>query len=1065
MSTYDEQIALVERGMREANATLAAFQQLVTPAPAPQQTPPPPPPNPKDLVREMPLSIIQNPYSAPFVQQHSPYAHTPAQPAAVPPMPVQPPQQQHAPSAHPMGAAFTQAQQATSFNPMYAYNSRQNPGFPDPQYLTPAATGVYRPEFHGPPEFATVPRPPSILRSMGIERGWIPSNTWETPMDQRIDGARDRVSAEIGVASGTGRFLAETVGAAGGWMLGAAMTPFAGWAGGIPGAIAGAGVGGMAYDAVTDPFMAQYRRGREMSMASRGTVTTGPLARAGGDGMTTRAGLDLTRELDGMAADSHLFNRADMDKITQLGFEKGLVGNSADVETMARGVKHLSEQIKLVMKIAGDPDIQNVMDQMGQLSRFGVKTTDMSDTFMQLKGAARVTGKSIQELMETSGAQGGFIYNQMGLGTGRGFAHGIHAETSVRHAANSGLFTAGQWQQMGGQSGAAQRQVQALAANEVFMQQLMPAMMGVNESGGLMVDQNRVDDILRTGDIGSALRNTNAFKGPGGRDRLIDFHQNQGAWNEEFASKRSPEEHQRLFQLMIMEQARAVTGNRDGRLNQRDLRLGMSAMGLTAEADQNAIMPWFDQNALQAQAQQRQFSENEDFMLRREQARMSNRWRSRVGRSISHAGNEAREGMFGSVSRWFADREERLEDEATGVFRRDAAFQGTQVTERDLERMFGGQDPTISRGGTGRIEADDPDRYKRFLRTTGLRGGDHAAGYLRSNAAMVRKAQEMGFEDSTQALSRAGFSRQDVAKRRRQLTRQLSRSPSATVGLQNIIDEEHLPALLAQALHFDEEGSMFGANVELLERFGRLDEGDFVASTADELEQEMERAVGDVSMFGSTSAYTKKQRDLFQVLAHLNEDERAYALEHLDLEGSKLYKGGGGDPSKGNTAEAGRVIKKLRNARRSDLDIVSRSTRHDWDAINKVSGKQLASDLLNKFEVNDFNALRRELGVEGGGINEVYAAAEERGFTPGKGSVEYLLSEGKRAQDGDIADQVEPFARGAEMFTHGVESFNEGVRMFVGHVGGGGGSGGASLPSRQANSTGKVPIDLGQRAR
>lgn len=224
--------------------------------------------------------------------------------------------------------------------------------------------------------------------------------------------------------------------------------------GGLAASAIGGPIGGLAYEflgggqAVENlaqmpfqPLVADRQRMLALQASSTRFVAGGSSLSSAGVGLSAFGAQQVTSGLNRMsmdrgfqAATQGMFNRADLDRITRLSGELGMLDNTQTADQMVREVKKVSKALSNFMKLAEEPDIQRAMQQMARLRSAGFTTMEMPTAAANARTFARMAGVSVQEAM--AGAEHGMgMFQAAGLTGAAGFNAGLAAQGYARQGA------------------------------------------------------------------------------------------------------------------------------------------------------------------------------------------------------------------------------------------------------------------------------------------------------------------------------------------------------------------------------------------------------------------------------------------------------------------------------------------------------------------------------------------------------------------------------------------------------------------------------------------------------
>lgn len=413
----------------------------------------------------------------------------------------------------------TQADQAAN-----GFANQQNmaymyPGWGmNPNFRTPAHDAPYRPGWSGVNPYSAYNRP-SFLGS--INQVVSPFNKdpyWGNPVDNNMSAYVSFATKPFDAAAVIGqRFIAPTVlfGAATATMSGVGQRFGAGLATGMFGSMAAPGVtnsiGGMfgsvavplavgyaATRAVDSAVFQPYIRSRQMmetTMDSFSGITFGngfgnPIS---GRGLSGYQSARIGSQIDRMGIGDMTFNAAQFGGIGAMAMRSGLLDNT-QAEDITKKIGSIASQIKMIVSISKDPNIQSAIAELANLQRGGASTmggygSTAASAYSSLGMTASAAGTSIQRLMGTVGAQGQYMFQMNGLTPFLGQLAAGNAFAGFSSAQRIGLFGSAQLARLGGVDGATQSAVAAQLSgmNTPFnMMRVTNRFLGNGETSGVV---------------------------------------------------------------------------------------------------------------------------------------------------------------------------------------------------------------------------------------------------------------------------------------------------------------------------------------------------------------------------------------------------------------------------------------------------------------------------------------------------------------------------------------------------------------------------------------------------
>lgn len=349
------------------------------------------------------------------------------------------------------------------------------------------------------------------------------------------------------------------IGAWAGGAIGSALGPLGmaagAWIGRHAGGFIGGAVGGTAglFAAKMNPFSAVMdRRVQALNYhaMTRGLITSGNSLDVSGTGLSQLAAQQGVRGMYSLAADDAVFTRRDFTGMTDAAGSSGLLNMINSPQEMKRRMGDVAKAMRVFMDVANDPDMRSALKSMGELYNAGVSLGGLNQAASNIKQFARMAGVTVDEAMSTSGAQGGYMYKQMGLTQGAGIQAGVAGQGLANTLVQTGALTQADVNRMGGVTGIGQGFTQAGAG---FLGRgsspFLPGLLKAGPGGSVSVDPNKIAAYLSGKlDMNSLMNDQGMFGGAQGYDRLQYMLNNQSKLQADLADQLGP----RNTQLMIM---------------------------------------------------------------------------------------------------------------------------------------------------------------------------------------------------------------------------------------------------------------------------------------------------------------------------------------------------------------------------------------------------------------------------------------------------------------------------------------------------------------------------------
>lgn len=476
---------------------------------------------------------------------------------------------------------FQAAQQMQSFNPYMANMMGSAGGYgggqmnlPSPIMMTPANTGVFRPQM---PSMGMQPIAPMAVMPV-IQTPFTPQiprpqfqTAWEQELQQRDYRADSIYSYAIQAPRMGGNMAGYGAGAMAGAMMGGRMgRPLIGAAMGMVGAGMSGLAGGMG-DLAMMPFrpsMETHQMGASVQRMSQDWVVGGSQMHAMGRGLTRGASMDLSKGIMDMTEDrgfkqqtGGMFSRHDMANILQTGGRAGLMDFTQNTDQIKEQLRRTALSLKKFMELTNDPDVSGIIRKMADLQRLGYGPGDMEGAAYGMRRFSRGAGTTIDGIMQMGGA-GAMTYQGMGLSAASGMQYGMFSAMAARQSIASGVYSPAQAALLGGQSGIAQRNMQAQAA--MMSMPLVGASMASFQGGSWGVDYNQASQRMSgrggaAGFVMGAAANLGRAVQSGGVGALAMYPLQAGMMQDEVSRAMSPEQ-----QTAMRFQSALATGKQMG---------------------------------------------------------------------------------------------------------------------------------------------------------------------------------------------------------------------------------------------------------------------------------------------------------------------------------------------------------------------------------------------------------------------------------------------------------------------------------------------------------------------
>jgi len=376
----------------------------------------------------------------------------------------------------------------------------------DASQLTPSYDAAYRPRFNGPSPYASYRKPGFFGAINNTFNPMVATPYWGNPIDHANSSADAFGYTPVDATMRVGqRFVAPAIAYGLSQKLLTGTTSYsmftrAGWANGggwaagvgkslgmglgeglglgargagMMGSVGAAGmtialpmaVGYAVTTAIDHAVFQPYAQMRQISNDLRSNFSGVTFGDARGN-VITGGGLGrveagrMAGQLQGAGAFDQTWSSAQFGEISNMAGKSGLL-DGAKSKQIINQIKSVSEQIKLITAISGDPSIQSAMEDLGKMRMAGASTvggngSEAAAILRGIKTQATAAGTSYQHMLNGIGLQGQYMYGMNGLTPVLGQLAGATAEAGFYAARRNGVFSDAQFARMGGESGGAQ---------------------------------------------------------------------------------------------------------------------------------------------------------------------------------------------------------------------------------------------------------------------------------------------------------------------------------------------------------------------------------------------------------------------------------------------------------------------------------------------------------------------------------------------------------------------------------------------------------------------------------
>lgn len=313
-----------------------------------------------------------------------------------------------------------------------------------------------------------------------IKAAGLAAGATQSTIAAQMAGATVRQSMGTMLGTGLGRMAGGAMGGAIG--LGARALGFGGFAGAGMlaggGAVAGAMLGSFALpliagtamskaanEFISDPYVA-VRRGSDAWLANTANTYVGGASQPyyGGFGVSHTASHNLSSSLVRASNKDRAFDRQTYNILADYGMQEGLFNDIGNLNTndVTKRVEKMADSVRAIMAIANTPSVKEAVKYLGKAKSMGISDPIEASRFIARIGTAgALSGSSVDQIMNTVGIQGQYLYQQSGLMPSIGQTTAATMYGGFANAYKKGLLSTETMASLGGLEGMTQNAMQA----------------------------------------------------------------------------------------------------------------------------------------------------------------------------------------------------------------------------------------------------------------------------------------------------------------------------------------------------------------------------------------------------------------------------------------------------------------------------------------------------------------------------------------------------------------------------------------------------------------------------
>lgn len=174
-----------------------------------------------------------------------------------------------------------------------------------------------------------------------------------------------------------------------------------------------------------------------------------------GAGMSRKTANQIGTNLTRTSIGDMTFDTYGMQDLTDFASRAGMLDN-AQIGQIESKMKTIAKQVKVMMRVANEPDFRAAMSMLGELKVAGVNDSSLGRVMQNIGGSSAIAGISPQQMMNTVGMQGQYLYQANNLVPFIGQTNAASSYGAFASAYRMGLISDATMAKFGGREGATQ---------------------------------------------------------------------------------------------------------------------------------------------------------------------------------------------------------------------------------------------------------------------------------------------------------------------------------------------------------------------------------------------------------------------------------------------------------------------------------------------------------------------------------------------------------------------------------------------------------------------------------